>query len=67
MMITNYSEDDQAPEQTVEIGLVGVEGRKADVYLLDEDHDMALIDTVVLGSKLTLEIPLFSTYFLKID
>ena len=53
--------------KTVEIDLRGVEDRSARLYLLDEDHDMARVDTLTLKNKLTLTVPLYSTYFLKID
>ena len=67
IMITNYTDDDSAPAETVEIDLRGVEGRAATLYLLDEDHDMARVDALTLKNKLTLTVPLYSTYFLKID
>jgi hypothetical protein len=37
------------------------------LYLLDEEHDLEPVDTFTLGSELTLTVPLYSTYFLKID
>ena len=66
LMITNYAEDDLSPAETVEIDLRGVEGRSATLYLLDETHDMEAVETLTLGDKLTLTVPLFATYFLKI-
>jgi hypothetical protein len=66
LMITNYAEDDLSPAETVEIDLRGVEGRSATLYLLDETHDMDAFETLTLGDKLTLTVPLFATYFLKI-
>ncbi len=66
IMITNYSEDDTAPAEPVEIELCGVEERSATLYLLDETHDMEQVGTLTLGNKLTLTLPLFSTYFIKI-
>ena len=66
LMITNYAEDDLSPAETVEIDLRGVEGRSATLYLLDETHDMEAVETLTLGDKLTLTVPLFATVFLKI-
>lgn len=66
ILLTNFSDDDSAPAETVELDLHGVEGRSATLYLLDETHDAQAVETLTLGNKLTLTVPLFSTYFLKI-
>ena len=65
IMITNFIDDDNAPTETVEIELTGLSGRNAELYVLDPTHDMALVDTLTLGDKLILDIPLYSVYFLK--
>ena len=66
IMVTNYAEDDSAPAEMVRLQLCGVEGKAAELYLLDETRDMELVGTVTLGKELELTIPLFSTYFVKI-
>lgn len=66
IMITNFSDDNSAPTKTVEIELRGVEGKQAELYLLDETHDMEVVDTFILGNKLTVEIPLYSVCLVRI-
>ena len=66
VMLTNFDDNDDASAQNVTLKLKGVEGREAEIYTLDPDHDCEKTDTVILGDCLTLEIPLYSVIYVKI-
>ena len=65
IMITNFVDDDSAPDVTVELEPAGLSGRTAELYVLDSAHDMELVKTFTLEDKLTLDIPLYAVYFIK--
>ena len=67
ILVTNFLDDDAAPAERVTLELKGVEGKQISLYLLDEAHDATLVDTQTVGDRLTLEIPLYSVYYLEID
>ena len=67
IMLTNYSDDDNAEAQTVTLKLVGVAGKTAEIYTLDNERDCELTSTVTLSDELTLELPLFTTAYVKIS
>ena len=67
IMITNFSDDDAAETQRVEINVKGVNGKTCKLYLLDSDHDMELADSFELTDKITVDIPLYSVYYIVIE
>ncbi len=69
VMLTYYSFDENQPTKQLTAQLSGVEGSTAEIYLLDEEKDMELIETkTVSGDTLTLDLDakLFSTYYIEI-
>ena len=66
IMLTNYSDDDNAGAQTVTLKLNGVAGKTAEIYTLDNEKDCELTNTLTLSDELTLELPLFTTVCIKI-
>ena len=67
IMITNFVDDDDAAAQGVEIDVDGVKGKTCKLYLLDSDHDMELVDSFEVTDKITLDIPLYSVYYIEIE
>ena len=68
IMTTNFRDEDDALSETVCFDLQGTSGKTASVYLLDNDHDMEIIDTVVIkDDSLCLDIPLYSVYYIRIN
>ena len=67
IMVTNFSDDDSAPTQEIELEIRGAEGKKVSVYMLDGERDMELVSEREVIGKLTLSLPLFATAFLKIS
>jgi len=66
ILLTNFSDDDNAPAESVTLRMQGVSGKTARIYLLDETRDAALTQTVALGDTLTLELPLYSVCYIRI-
>lgn len=70
VMITYYEDDDTLPGEKVNLSLNGISHEcTAEIYLLDETHDMEMIGTEKVSpssSSLTLDIPLFGSYLVLI-
>ena len=72
VMVAYFNDDDNAPEKTVKVEFIGVEnpaGVKLEYYLLDENHDCALVREEVFTSTdfaAYIKMPLYSTYLLKV-
>ncbi len=70
ILLTNYNDKDDAPQKDVtvrfeEFGNTG----KAEIYLLDAEHDLTLTDTKEISKDspaVQLKLGLFSTVFVKI-
>ena len=63
VMITNYQEDDSSPSQKVELNITGAtNATKADIYVLDNQNDCVLKETLDITNKnkIELDIPLFT-------
>lgn len=67
VMLTNFAEDDASPAVQVTLELLGVEGKTAKLYLLDQAKDATPVDTIQLSEKTILDIPLYSVCFLSIE
>ena len=72
VLLSYFNEDDSSPCKTVQLNLKNTEhknGVKIEFYLLDENHDCELCREEIYSSdeiSLSLEMPLHSTYLLKI-
>ena len=70
ILLTNYSDDDEAAADDVALEIKGSKGRvRVEYYLLDESHDAELVREEIFTAgefTLHLNIPLFSTYLVKI-
>lgn len=72
MFITYYEDKDSAENREVVVkfdGLSSIKGKKAELYLLDDKHDMELVSEVELpeaDAELKLDMKLFDTYLIKI-
>ena len=69
VMFTYFSDDDSAKSKTVKVDLSSFGNAKAEIYLLDSENDMSLVKEEILTAEkscITLELPLFSTYFIKL-
>lgn len=68
VMLTHFSDDDETAPKTVSIVFNGADYSEAEIYLLDEENDMTLIekrtdDTV---NCIDLKMTLFSSYLIKV-
>ena len=73
IMLTNFNDGDDTgagENKTVKLELSGTrEGQCAEIYLIDESHSADSVKTVSLcdgTSDITLDLPLFNTYLIKI-
>ena len=66
ILLTNFLDDDNAPAETVTLNMEGVSGKTAHLYVLDAERDGELTETMTLGESLTLELGLYSVYYLEI-
>ncbi len=67
VMLTHFCNDDTAQAQQVKVVLEGVaEGATAEIYLLDDTHDMQLIETRRATNEFVLDMPLFATVLMII-
>lgn len=69
-MLTHYKEEDTAPAESITLSFSGLRGKeRIEYFLLDEKEDMTLVKTQRVSGEnmtLTLEIPLYTTWFLSI-
>ena len=71
IMFTYYLDEDAAEEKEVELNLSGLDANsqvKADIYLLDENNDMKLVNTQYFSSDcftMYFKMNLFTTYYIK--
>ncbi len=67
IMLTYFDNAEKEAETEVEICLEGANGeRTAEIYLLDEAHDMELVETKTVSDKITLKMTLFSTVLINL-
>ncbi len=67
IMLTYFDNDERQAECDVEIRLEGASSKRtAEIYLLDENHDMELVDTKEVEDKLVLKMSLFSTVLINL-
>ena len=67
ILLTHYNDNDETPTKTVEIELVGTkESTTATLYTLDGENDMTKSEIKVENSKITIEIPLYTSYYISI-
>ena len=68
IMLTNFAEDDASPSQTVTLKLSGIpENAKAEIVLLDNEHDAEVVKVLEKADNITLDIPLFSVVEIRIS
>ena len=67
IMITNFNDDDSADTQGVEICMSGAVGKECRLYLLDNEHDMELVDSFTVTDNITLDISLYSVYYIEVE
>jgi hypothetical protein len=70
IILTNYSDNDEAPSEDATVLVKSLSGRaRAEIYLLDENHDAELIEEKAFDNEnatVDLKLPLFTTYLIKI-
>ena len=68
ILLTHYNNNDHTKSKEVEITLNGLkENAKAQIYILDKESDMALYQEAdIKDSKITLDFPLFTSYYISI-
>ena len=67
ILLTHYNDNDETPTKTVEIELVGTkENAVATLYTLDGENDMSKSEIKVENSKITLEIPLYTSHYISV-
>lgn len=70
LMVTYYDANCKAGREEVKVDLSGVtKERTAELYLLDEEHDMEMVETKKISpsaSSLSIDIPLNGTYLILI-
>ena len=70
IILTNYSDNDEAPSEDATVLVKSLSGKaRAEIYLLDENHDAELIEEKAFDNEnatVDLKLPLFTTYLIKI-
>ena len=71
VLLTHFDDDDSAAAREVRVSFAGLgEGKKKlEYYLLDEDHDMALVrEEIFTADEFAsyLSLPLYTSYLLKV-
>lgn len=68
VMASYYNDDDSSSDEKIELCFDGFsKNASVEAYILDETHDMELVkETTLTDGKLSLNIPLFGTYLLKL-
>lgn len=66
VMVTYYSDKDEAENEEVRVDLSGIKGGKVKVYRHDNEHDMELVreEEIAKDGSVVLDMPLFGTYLL---
>lgn len=69
VMFAYFNDDDNAPSQSVRLSADGLpQGAKAEIYLLDSEHDMELVREESIGKDgIVLDMPLYGVYLIKIN
>ena len=67
VLLTNFADDDSAPAEEVTLNMQGVSGKTAHVYLLDTERNGELVKTAPLDTALTIELPLYSVCYIRIE
>ena len=69
VMISYFDDNDNAPQEKIELDINGLPDlTNVQIYILDETHDMELIRSEkIVGEKLSLDMPLFTTYLIKLS
>ncbi len=67
IMLTYFDDDEKEEFCDVEIELCDISGsRTAEIFLLDENHDMELVETKAIEGKINLKMKLFSTVLVNV-
>lgn len=68
VMISYFNDDDNSKTQSFELDFTSFsDNATVDIYVLDEENDMTLLNPqTITNGKINLDIPLFTTYLLKI-
>ncbi len=67
IMLTHYEDDDKAEAKQVTLTLDGLcEAKTAEIYRLDGERDMELCETLTTNGEIVLDMPLFTTVFIKL-
>ncbi len=67
IMLTYFDDDEKEAFKDVEIRLCDNESiRTAEIYLLDKEHDMELVQTEIINGKINLKMSLFSTVLVNV-
>lgn len=68
ILLTHYNNDDTTEAKQVEITLENVkQNASAKIYILDQDNDMTLLkESSIENGKITLDIPLFTSYYISV-
>ncbi len=68
VMLTHFFDEDNAPAKEITLALPGLDGEKtANIYTLDETHDMELTETRKVNGDMTLTLPLFTTLLIEFE
>ena len=73
IMVSHFNSAENATAETVKIDMSGFtseNGVKAQYYLIDEDHNLELVNEETLKGKaltVTLEIPVYSSYLIMLE
>ena len=67
VILSNYSEDDFASAEKVMLEIKNLQGgAKIEIYSLDEERNGELVETREIEGNIELDIPLFTTFLVKI-
>ena len=70
--MTHYNDDDSTEPKFIKLelsGLASENGTEAEIYLLDADHDLTLVEkAVIYGDRFVWEpnVPNFTCYMIKL-
>lgn len=68
ILLTNYNDTDVPTTEKIEISFKGLDsGSYAKIYVLDAQNDMTLLrEEEIKDSKIALDIPLFTSYYISV-
>ena len=66
LIIAHSEEPDDTPETQVELDIAGLgKNVRAEYYLVDEEHDLELVESKPFDGKIQLRMPNCCTYLIK--